>query len=276
MRLSKVLLLLSAYVTFTYANGLEVSSLEDGVNGSNFDVGFGESSEPDFDDHNVAPVEAPVSNPPAGISEPVTDAIPSPADISSLPPKTPPVDVNTIPAGLPPKNPPKELPPSISTPITEAPSNQESGDNIPSPDSASVNSGNVEADAGENSHDEAEGVAAGDSAANGEASDDYGDANPIDQLDGVAPADTLDNANVESDAEGAEAADGINAADANAGENSEEDGAAGESVDSTNTGAVAAGLCGAAALSSAGIFLWVKKSKRQGYVQSVRTQISMV
>ncbi|ORX71706.1 hypothetical protein BCR32DRAFT_330081 [Anaeromyces robustus] len=282
MRLSKVLLLLSAVVTFTYANGLELSEPEDGANGENFDAGFAENSEPEVD-HNIAPVESPISNPPAAVSEPI-DSIPNPTEETTLPPKQPPVDTSSsIPAGLPPKNPPSV--PSTPAAADVAPANQEAADTIPSPsDTAGLSNGNVEADSAEKSEPEdaaaGENVAAGDD--NGEGSDDYGDSKPVDQLDGIAPADTLDGANV---SDGEQGADGINAADANdEGEQSSPDGVEGAEAEKTADGndeglsptSIAAGLCGAAAVSSAGIFFWVKKSKRQGYVQSVRTQISMV
>jgi len=89
-------------------------------------------------------------------------------------------------------------------------------------------------------------------AANGEYSDDYGDSNEIEKVDG---ADVAADDNIAAEIENVENAD---AAAADVGDDAEDSADENDSSDAT----IAAGLAGAAALSSAGIFIWVKRSRR--------------
>jgi hypothetical protein len=109
-----------------------------------------------------------------------------------------------------------------------------------SPDDASLD--NAEA-AGEVSDDYGPDEAV--KGAEGEASDDYGDDEKPTEGNSV---DDLDVNDVDADAAGA---------------TSEVSEGEGEEDDSSDTAAFAAGIAGAAALSSAGIFLWVKRAKRE-------------
>jgi len=290
MKFYTALLLLSA--SLALANNLEVSDVENDVSGNGFDNGFGESSEPEID-HNTAPVEN--GNPsvptipngvPSANNVPSTNNVPSSPPVTTNP-TTPGVPVSPVDntSGYPTDNTTTGFPtdntssnyPTDNTSTGYPGSDSVSGNNTPSGIPSSTPAG-TPVDAGEASDDygndaainnvdnapvPADGVSpasgstpagAADGTNNaGEASDDYGDTNGVDNLD---------NANVNSN----------DTHDAGAEQSADE---AGE--ESSNTGAIAAGLAGCAAVSSAGIFLWVKRSKRnQGYVPSVRTQISMV
>jgi len=287
MKFYNALLLLTAALSLTLANNLEVSEDENDVAGAGLDAGFGESSEPEID-QNEAPIEPPSIPPPSVPNTPSTPpssgpSVPPPSSGPSVPPPSsgpsvpPPSSGPSVP---PPSSGPSVPPPSSgpSVPPSAPVTDNTSADSVPGPvsDNTSadgINANGVTADSGEASDDygndssinNADNTQApadkadvsGDSANadNGEGSDDYGEAE-----NGGA----IDNANVDSN-------DVANANAEAAGENS-----ADEEDSSTGTKA-AFGIAGAAALSSAGIFLWVKKSKRnEGYVPSVRSQISMV
>jgi len=98
-----------------------------------------------------------------------------------------------------------------------------------------------------------------------EGSDDYGDAEgTIDQLDGAGVEDS------EADDKPPEVTDEVPKPEADKAKAEEE-----EEDKSNKDRKIAAALGGAAAVASAGIFFYIRKSKRNG-LESVRTQISMV
>jgi hypothetical protein len=274
MKFYSALLLLSA--SLALANNLEVSDMENDVAGNGFDNGFGESSEPEID-HNTAPVEngnpsVPTYNTPSGNNVPAS----------------PPVTTNPTTPGT---------PGSPSTPVDSTsgyPTDNTSG-NYPTDNT----SGNFPTDStstgypgtdGISGNDTPAGTPAGTPADAGEASDDYGNDASINNIDnapvpadGSSPvgttSDNAENGEASDDYGDTNAVDNLDNADVNSNDTNDAgaEQSADEGDDSSNTGAIAAGVAGAAALSSAGVFLWVKRSKRnQGYVQSVRTQISMV
>ncbi|KAL6604361.1 hypothetical protein U3516DRAFT_51301 [Neocallimastix sp. 'constans'] len=238
MKYYNALFLLSA-LSLTLANNLEVSDFEgNDVANSGFDAGFGESSEPDID-HNEAPLENPI----------VPPSFPNTSNDTPIVPPSFPNTSNDTPV----------VPPSFpNTPVTDNTSDQTQNDSIPDFPSVDSEVPPVTDSTGNDSTSN-DSVSGSDNTPSnedaGEGSDDYGS----DDYGETNANDTSDSANVNNNDVNAEA------------ENS-----ADEEESSTGTNA-ALGIAGAAALSSAGIFLWVKKSKRNnGYVQSVRTQITMV
>jgi len=241
MKFYAALFLLSA--SLVLGNGLNLSEDEADVANNGFDAGFGESSEPEVD-HNTAPVESPIPT-----SFPNQDTtVPSSPVVTTNDNTSFPVDNTNIPAdntsGFPADN--TSFPPS---------SDNVSGSNVPVVD-------------------------------NGEGSDDYGDDASINNIDS-APAGNTDSVNpVVDNGEGSDdygednAVNEADNADVNSNDVNDAAGDAGEQSDdedgSLSTGTKAAMGVGAVG-AAAGIFLWVKRSKRtDGYVQSVRTQISMV
>lgn len=279
MKYYNALFLLSA-LSLTLANNLEVSDFEgNDVANSGFDAGFGESSEPDID-HNEAPLENPI----------VPPSFPNTSNDTPIVPPSFPNTSNDTPV----------VPPSFpNTPVTDNTSDQTQNDSIP--DFPSVDSevppvtDNTSNDSTSN-----DSVSGSDNTPSnedaGEGSDDYGNDDSINNIDNAqVPADNIENASVSGDnviadtddtnanGEGSDDYGETNANDTsdsanvnNNDVNAEAENSADEEESSTGTNA-ALGIAGAAALSSAGIFLWVKKSKRNnGYVQSVRTQITMV
>jgi hypothetical protein len=270
MKFYNALLILAATITLTLGNGLEVSDLEDeGIAGDALDAGFGNSSDIETDmDHNAAPIEEPVIVPP---SLPSMDNT-LPAD-SSVPPVTgtdgfvPLEGTEGIPAdngvtSVPADNGVTSIPADTSIP-------EDTGSQYPAADGISgqdveipdvANSSDVEPD---NADVSAQGVDAPAADDNGEDSDDNGDSQQIDQLDGADIMENLDNV------------DSANVEDTPAEADAPEEGSDVEDDGSNTGGKIATGLAGVAAVSSAGLFWYIKKSKHAG-LESVRTQITMV
>jgi len=98
---------------------------------------------------------------------------------------------------------------------------------------------------------------------NGEASDDYGDSAAVDKFDGANDSET----------EIPQVTDEVPKPEDKS--KAEEEKKETEEEDQSKDKKIAAALGGAAALASAGIFFYIRKSKRNG-LESVRTQISMV
>ncbi|ORX51099.1 hypothetical protein BCR36DRAFT_583159 [Piromyces finnis] len=242
MKFYNALLLLAATLTLTLGNGLDVSDIEDNISGVGLEDGFGESSEPEIDT-NMAPVETPEA--------PETPVI--------VPPSFPSVD-NNVPTTD--SIPPPSMDSVNSNPVTDSVNTNPSVDSVPPySDNTGVTPPSAEGISGQNVD-------------NGEASDDYGSTDQIDQIDNadVNPQDVVDDGEASDDygnADGIDQVDGIDSANANDVTSDDED----EGL--STSGKVASGLAGAAALSSAGVFYYIKKSKRAG-LQSVRTQITMV
>ncbi|KAG4084067.1 hypothetical protein H8356DRAFT_1436439 [Neocallimastix lanati (nom. inval.)] len=276
MKFYNALLLLAATLSLTLANNLEVSDLEENdVAGTSLDAGFGESSEPEID-QNEAPIEPPTIVPPSFPNTPSTPPSTPPSSGPSVPPPS------TGPSVPPPSSGPSVPPPSTG-PSVPPPS---SGPSVPpsSPVTDNTSADSVpESPVSDNTS--ADGINAnGVTADSGEASDDYGNESSINNIDNTqAPADSADVSGDSANADNGEGSDDYGEADNsgvtdNAGVNSndvtnadaEGENSADEEESSTGTKA-ALGIAGAAALSSAGIFLWVKRSKRnEGYVQSVQ------
>lgn len=298
MKFYNALLLLAATLTLTLGNGLDVSDLEEeNIGGNILDDGFGESSEPEFD-HNSAPVEPP--------SYPTSPEVPTTTPII-VPPSFPSVDNNTpsdntIPPAFDNTIPPStddSIPPAVDStiPTTSDTVPPTTDDSIPPPventvpattdESIPPVSDNVNIPIDSTTPEQppsAEGIS-GQNIEDAENSDDYGNTEPIDQIDNTNvsaedangensddygnsdPIDQIDN----TPAEGADQLDGVDAANAEDENNSSDV----EDNGSSNGGKVAGGLAGVAALSSAGLFYYIKRSKHAG-LESVRTQITMV
>lgn len=237
----QTILLFAATAAFTYANSLEVSEDEDAIAPGSTDAGI--SSEPEGIDNPSNPLDTEIDT---GITDADTPAgnevTPDSGDVASA------------------DNTPDNAD-SIETP--------DNADSIETPADSTTTNDTPITDSSNPSDDIANA---------GEGSDDYGDDNGINAADnaGVADGDAAgegsDDYN-EQPAEGGEA-EGVNANDVN-GENAEGDAAeqsADEEEDSSNAG-IAAGIAGAAALSSAGIFLWVKRSKRTDVETNLLTMV---
>lgn len=288
MKFTKALLILVATVTLTLGNGLDVSDYEDnGVSGADLDAGFGNSSdiEPEAD-HNVAPVETPIvppSLPSMNNNYPPADSgnMPPATDSSNMPPATdsgivPPTDSSF--GSNPPTSTDSGYNPVDSTnsnPV-EVPADGISGQNVDMPEIPDIpNSSDVEPD---NMPVDGTNINTGDvnsanntpvTDGNGENSDDSGDTQPIDNIDGADTLDQIDSTNTIG-----QNTDNVDSANANdlppegSDEEKEDDGI-------STGGKVAGGLAGVAAVSSAGLFYYLKRAKHAG-LESVRTQITMV
>jgi len=259
MKFYRALLLLSSTLSLTLASGLDISDGD--FAGNTFNSGLsGEVS--DAEGPNTAPVENLPNLPPVPQTEqPAAPSLPPvPSTSETIPQNDTPVDLaQGSPVDV------AQQPSSDAAGVLgqdQAAGELSDGPAAPAADASSINNAPVQSG-------DASGIS-GRSQAAGEASDDYGAEPAADGVAGaaVSPIDQLDNAS----AEPAEVGDGAGIAAEGQGEDSDPE-AAGE--DDTKAYKVASGIAGAAALSSAGIFLWVKKSKRSG-LQSVRTQISMV
>jgi len=227
------ILLFAATAAFAYANSLDVSEDEDAVAPGSTDAGV--SSEPEGIDN------------PSNPSNPLVTEIDIDADTPAGNEETP--DSGDVASS---DNTPDNAN-AIDTPdnadAIDTPADSTTADDTPLTDSANPSD---------------------DIANAGEGSDDYGDDNGINAADNAGVADgeaagegSDDYGDNEQPAEGGNA-EGVDANDVN-GEDGEDGDAAEQSAaeeeDSSNAG-IAAGIAGAAALSSAGVFLWVKRSKR--------------
>jgi len=274
MKFYKALLLLSATVSLALANGLDISENEvEGASG--LDAGFGGDVSSTEIDQNVAPVEdEPVLPPTPPVPQTPPSLPPVPQDDTPVAPPSLTPEAPVEPPSLTPVEPPQtdtidspaaedniSAPPTVETGSNNQESANISGQDQTPPGAVSENDDN-EANDAINSVDTAPADDAGiENGDDGEYSDQYGD---------VAPVDALDSADV-AGAE-AEAEVGVNGGEISENDKDENEN---NNDDNGNAAKIAGGIAGCAFLSSAGIFLWVKKSKRSG-LQSVRTQISMV
>jgi len=259
MKFYNALLILAATVSLTLGNSLEISDVEDETLAGNvLDEGFGGVEL----DQNQAPIEPPI-----------TPSYPTTTDDSSniVPPTYPSSDnvqpnVDAIPATD--AYAPAADETSGTTPDSTTTQPQEDvgevSDDYGNTDALDqIDNANVEPSL-DNANDEA-------ATDNAENSDDYGEnegvdavdaINTVDAVDAVDAADTLDQA-------------GNDVADDSADALNVDDATSDDEADSSVGGTVAGGLAGVAALSSVGLFYYIKKSKYVG-LESVRTQISLV
>ena len=273
----QTILLFAAAASFVFANGLEVSEDEDIVDttsteglpaeglpadipvlaGDNNDAGM------DYNDAGIeSDIDDTLDNTPA--DEPIDTAVNIPAGepidgYSNIPASEPIDGYSNIPAGEPidgysniPAGEPIDAYGNI-------PADESIGaaDNIPAADYAPVDAAAAEtpAEAGDSNPADAADIA--------EASDDYGDNTTEANVDSLDAADVADVADVTVDGDEAVNVDDLDAEDA---ENAED--SAVEDDYSSDSTLAAAGIAGAAALSSAGIFLWIKKSKKETFENS--------
>jgi len=259
MKFYKALFLL-ATLSLTFANNIEVSDVEDEVsNNAVAPVNEISDVEPEFN-HNAAPLESALlktleADAELNGAENIPEVLSDDETPVTQPNETTPVVQNAVPTK-----------PGAETEENKVNGAEETANEVNDADeNANETTGadenvNESTGADENVNDAAE------------ASDDYDDNAPV-EADADADAgegsdDYEENAPV-SAANGVDVNDATDAADANeAPEESEAD-------DEVDNGTIAAAIGGAAVLSSAGIFIYIRKSKRSG-LQSVRTQITMV
>jgi len=223
----QTILLFAAAASFAFANSLEVSD-DEGAVAPNSSTDAGISSEPETGLDEPSIPEGTEDTPSGGDADVASsDNVPSDSTSADVPADSD----STTPGDSDSAN------PSVDTDS----SNPSIDTDAANPDDA----GEASDDYGEsNPIDSVDGVDAAD--ANGEGSDDYGEGNPA---EGTTTNNTVDSLD----------ANDVNGESANAADAGE---ASADEDDSSMDSAVAAGIAGAAAVSSAGIFLWIKRSKR--------------